>query len=145
MTVVIKLDAPPTRDGLELMERGNVAGGATHVTKHISDGHEFHGDQLVAEAVDENNGVRAYQRRLYAVDTANVLYLFSVACAGPEDKLAECKQAQQSMVLILPDQAPLDMTIVTPKQNRNRAYLIGQIVGGVLVLVLVIWYVVRRR
>jgi hypothetical protein len=112
---------------------------------HVSISREFRGDQLVSEQVDEVEGLRVQKRRIYAADSSGIVHVFSITCAGPANQLADCVKAQQTMVLMLPNQAPLDMTVVTPKQKPARTALIVQILGGVLVLVLVIWYVVRRR
>lgn len=145
ITLRSQFDEAPTRDTLENMDRGAVESTAKQVTKRISATRQFHGDQLVANQVDEMAGLRVTQRRLYAADTSNVVHLFTVMCAGPTDQLAECEKAQQSMVLMLPNQASLDVRVTTSRPDQEREFLLGQIAGGVIVLVLVIWYVARRR
>lgn len=146
ITLRLQRDEAPSRDTVESLDRGAVEGTAKQVTKRISATRQLHGDQLVAEQIDEIDGKRVHQRRLYAADTSNAVHVFNVICAGPEDQLAACEKAQQSMVLMLPNQASLDVRVTKPDQDTKQLeFLLGQITGGVLVLALVIWYVARRR
>jgi hypothetical protein len=143
LTWLSQFDVAPTRGGLESMERGVAAGAAKQATKHISDAHRFEGDVLAAEQVDEVNGERVVQRRLYAVDTSRVVHLFIVTCAGPADQLAACERAQASMQLTLPNQAKL--TTGAPREEKDPAYIAGYITGIALVVVVVAWFVWRQR
>jgi hypothetical protein len=145
VTWLLKLDGPASRAELENMDRNTAKGSSKRATKHISESRSFNGDQLVAEQVDEVQNIRVHQRRIYAVDTSQVAHVLTVGCAGPADQLAECVKAQQSMVLMLPNQASLDVVVTKPDDGKKREFLLGQIAGGVIVLVLVAWYVARRR
>jgi hypothetical protein len=142
VTWLTQFEVTPTHNSLLNLERGVMEGQKKQATTHVSDSFEWHGDQLVADQVDELAGMRVHQRRLYSADAANVVHMLMVICAGPADQLAECEKAQQSMELTLPSPAALS---VAPGKQTNVAYLAGQITGGVLVLVLAIWYLRRRR
>jgi hypothetical protein len=144
VTWLTRFAIAPTRNGLLNLERGVMEGAKKQATTHVSDSFEWHGEQLVADQVDDVAGIRIHQRRLYSADTSRVVHALLVVCAGPADQLADCEKAQQTMELTLPDAASLTAAPAEDKKS-NVAYLIGQITGGVLVLVLAIWYVMRRR
>lgn len=136
MTWLSQFAVPPTKGGLESLERGVMSGAAKQATKHVSDSYRFEGDQLVADQVDEVGGERVQQRRLYSVDRDKVVHLFMVICAGPPDRLGACTKAQQSMQLTLPNAAALSPA--QPEQH-DVAYIIGVITGIAIVLLLVAW------
>jgi hypothetical protein len=140
MTWATKMDDGASKKFVVSMDKGVVAGASQQATKHISDSRHWVGDQLVAESTDDKAGVRVVQRRLYSADTSDVLHILMVICAGEAGQLAECEKAQQTMQLTLPNQAALPQTA-----HKPVAYLIGQVVGGLLVAAVVIWLVRRRR
>ncbi|HEY5950192.1 MAG TPA: hypothetical protein VIV40_32070 [Kofleriaceae bacterium] len=116
--------------------------------KHISDDQRWVGEQLLAETVDEFRGARIHQRRLYAADTSGVVHVFAVNCMGPAERLAECEHAQQTMKLVLPNQATLPNQITPlakPKPKRSLAQIIGGAATGALVIGLVVWVVQSAR
>jgi hypothetical protein len=140
MTWVSRPAETPTKAYLLGVDRGMVTG-SSEGAKHISDSSHFAGNHLIADQVDDIDGVRMIQRRIYAVDTANVVTMFLVMCAGQPDVLADCENAQQSMQLSLPNQA----TLRAAPPERSSAYKTGRIVGqllGALILGLLVykWY-----
>jgi hypothetical protein len=144
VTWLSQFDVPPTKGGLESLERGVIANFAKQATKHISDGHHFAGDQLVGEQVDEVGGERVQQRRLYSADRDKVVHLFWVICAGPPERLGACTKAQQSMQLTLPNAAPLSPASAQPTEELDVAYVVGLVTGVTIVLLLVVWFVRRK-
>lgn len=140
-----RLDGPPSRDALENMERGLLSGSRKDLANHVSDARRFDGDQLVADQVDEVDGARIHQKRIYAVDTSNIAHMLGVVCTGAADQLGACEKAQQTMQLTLPNPAALDMQVTTGTPKQDRSFVLGQITGGLLVAILAIWYLVRKR
>lgn len=145
MTWLSQFDVPPTRGGLESLERGVMSGSAKQATKHISDSRRFVGDTLVAEQADDVTGTRIVQRRMYAADTSRVVHLLSVTCAGPADQLAACEKAQASMQLVLPNGAKLDGTAPARDEEKDVAYIAGYVTGIAFVVLIVVWLVLRMR
>jgi hypothetical protein len=143
ITLLSKMSTLPSRASLVQMDRGVVSGASKQATKHVSDTRNWVGDQLVADTVDEKDEIRVHQRRLYSADAEGVVHMFTLICAGAADQLAECEKAQQTMQLTLPNQAALPNE--SPKRKHDIAYVIGQIMGGLVVVVLLIWLLVRRR
>lgn len=141
MTWLSQFDVPPTKGGLESLERRVMTGTAKQASKHLSDSFHWEGDQLIGEQVDDVGGERRQERRLYSVDRDQVVHMFTVICAGPPEQLAACTKAQQSMQLTLPNAAALSP--VAPKQETDVAYLVGVITGIAIVLLLVVWLVRR--
>lgn len=143
MTWLSQFDVPPTRGGLESMDRGVASGGGKHGTI-VSDSRQLVGDQLVGDQVIDVDALRVHMRRVYAADTDRVVHMFTIVCAGPADALAACEKAQQTMQLVLPNQAPLSATPAAQKQT-DVAYIAGVITGSVLVVLVVAWLVLRAR
>ena len=133
-----KLTDGGSRASVVSLDKGVVQGAARQATKHISDQRNWIGDQLVAESIDEKDGIRITQRKLYSADTSGVLHVMMVICAGAAENLGTCERAQQSMQLTLPNQAPLPESA---GKDKDLAYRIGQITGVVVVLALLIWLV----
>ena len=128
-----------TKAGVVSLDKGVVQGAARQATKHISDQRNWVGDQLVAESIDDKDGIRITQRKLYSADTTGVLHVLMVICAGAAENLSTCERAQQSMQLTLPNQAAIPAE--STGNDKDLAYRIGQITGVVLVLALLIWLV----
>jgi len=143
LTWLSRFDAQPTRGGLETMDK-QVAAGNERRGARVSESRDVIGDQLVAEQVLDIDGTRVDMRRIYAADRDRVVHMFTLVCAGPADRLADCERAQRSMQLVLPDQAALSGSAEEPPAERHVAALIGQIAGGVLVAAVALWLVFRR-
>lgn len=145
LTWLARFDVAPNRRALESLERGIAVGNARSANRQVSHETEFAGDQLVAEQVLELERMRVTMRRIYAADTENVVHVFTVICAGPVEQLGDCERAQRSMQLILPNAAPLAEARPRADAGTNVAYVIGFVVGGVLMLGVAVWLVRRRR
>jgi hypothetical protein len=141
MTWLSSFDVTPTRGNLVSLDKGVAAGGSKH-GKVTREAREIVGDQLVGEQVIDIEATRVQMRRIYAADRNRVVTMFTVVCAGPEDALAACDRAQQTMRLVLPNQASLTGS---PPQRRGTAYVAGYVAGSVLVALGVVWLVLRMR
>jgi len=144
MTWLIRIANSPDRPSLEDLDRGVVAGGAKRASKHVSDSRHWVGDQLVAETIDEVGDSQVRQRRIYAADTAGVVHMFGLICAGVADQLADCEKAQQTMQLKIPHEAAL-LATSPPKKIVDLPFIIGQVSGFLIVAIILVWYVLRRR
>ena len=120
-----------TASGLELLNRGVMEGAKEQATKHVSDEAHFDGPQLVADQIDEINGVRVHQHRRFAIDLGGITHMVSAMCAGATTN-ASCEQAIAGMQLTVSGQVAPD-----PSPPKSAAYRIGQITGVVIVLLLV--------
>ena len=111
-------------------------------TQRISDGREFHGDQLVGETIAEKQGVRIHERRILAADTNGIVHGLHVICLGKPDKLADCEAAQQTMEILLMNQAKLASGSPSKKAaERSMVQRIAVYAFGALVLGLIVWVV----
>ena len=145
MTWLSKFDVAPTRGGLESLDKGVASGGGKHGTI-VTESRQLVGDQLVGEQVIDVGALRVDMRRIFAADTEHVVHMFTVVCAGPAAQLAGCERAQQSMQLVLPNQASLSGEQAargSSHRGKSTAYLVGQMVGGLLVAAVALWLVFR--
>lgn len=111
-------------------------------TQRISEGREFHGDQLVGETIAEKQGVRIHERRILAADTNGIVHALHVICLGKPDKLAECEVAQQTAEILLANQAKLAKGDSSKKKGEHSmVQRIAVYTFGALVLGLVVWLV----
>jgi hypothetical protein len=145
MTWLSKFDVKPGRGSLDSLDRGVASGGAKHATKTVSATRQFVGEQLIGEQVLDVEATRVHMKRIYAADTANVVHMFTVVCAGPADKLADCEKAQASMQLTLPNQASLSTTSGAAGEETSVAYVLGFVTGVLVVVVVVVWLIRRAR
>lgn len=136
-----KMPSETSKRALEAFEWGVTQGAAKEAQKHISDSKHFENALLIGESIDENDGVQVHHRRLYALGRDGIVTLFWIMCAGQADAVGECTKAQQSMVLSVPDAQP----ITNESVEKDAAYLIGKIIGGVLVALIVVWFIRRRN
>jgi hypothetical protein len=143
MTWLSKFDVTPGRGSLDSLDRGVASGGAKHATKNISATRELVGEQLIGEQLLDVDGTRVHMKRIYAADTANVVHMFTVVCAGPAEQLADCEKAQASMQLTLPNQASLSGA--PADEETSIAYVLGFATGVLVVVLAVVWLIRRAR
>lgn len=145
LTWLSQFDVAPNQRALESLERSIAVGNTRGANRQVSHEAQLVGDQLVADQVLELERMRVHMRRIYAADTANVVHMFTVICAGPAEQLADCERAQQSMQLILPNQAPLGAAPPRDDGAPNIALVAGSVLGGFLMLCAAAWLLRRRR
>lgn len=143
MTWLSQFDVPPTRGAIESMERDIAAGNARGANRAVSQQASFADDQLVADQVLELERLRVDMRRIYAADTANVVHMFTVICAGPADELADCEKAQDTMQLVLPNQAAIGAKSTEEERGAGLALVLA-LSGAALVAIVAVFWLVRR-
>jgi len=131
----LKLESS-SKETVEQFDKGMTYGSSEKATRHVSDGRHFVAQQMRASSVDEVNGLRVHQERVYGVDKSGVIHLASAICTAAPGALGPCEAAQATLTLQLADAADFGA-------GEDMAYKIGYAVGGVLTVMALIWLLRR--
>jgi len=134
MNAVVAMGDDLSWENLEKLDHGAVDafGDQTNHSAHLTR-RERAGDYLISEAAgDAPQGLHVEVRTIYGADSNHDVHWFTMQCWASAADLAACRGALQSMQLVIPDVAT-----PTSQPTRSAAYRAGEVVGGILVILIV--------
>jgi hypothetical protein len=145
LTWTTKVDQDITRDLAKRIDEDTETGTRKAATQHVSTERRFEGDQLVAEQIEMAGQIRFHLVRRSGRDTSGALQTQTVSCAGMPAAIAPCEAILRGSRFDIPNPAPFAKQRDSDSKSYDAGYLVGQVMGGLGVLALLVYFLTRNR